>query len=153
MNLKNITNSWPYGLEFANFFLDSLFFLTLEQFFLTVREINYGNKIPFLTYYLLDMGQKLVEELGNRILVLDGAMGTMIQMRELEEEDFQGDEFQNPTKPLQGNNDLLTLTRPQIIYEIHKEYLEAGADITETNTFSSTTIAQADYNLEHIVYR
>jgi len=99
------------------------------------------------------MGQKLVEELGNRILVLDGAMGTMIQMRELEEEDFQGDEFQNPTKPLQGNNDLLTLTRPQIIYEIHKEYLEAGADITETNTFSSTTIAQADYNLEHIVYR
>ena len=107
----------------------------------------------FLTYYLLDMGQKLVEELGNRILVLDGAMGTMIQMRELEEEDFQGDEFQNPTKPLQGNNDLLTLTRPQIIYEIHKEYLEAGADITETNTFSSTTIAQADYNLEHIVYR
>ena len=104
-------------------------------------------------YYLLDMGQKLVEELGNRILVLDGAMGTMIQMRELEEEDFQGDEFQNPTKPLQGNNDLLTLTRPEIIYEIHKEYLEAGADITETNTFSSTTIAQADYNLEHIVYR
>ena len=94
-----------------------------------------------------------MEELEKRILVLDGAMGTMIQMRELVEDDFRGDEFLDFKKPLQGNNDLLTLTRPQIIYEIHKEYLEAGADITETNTFSGTSIAQADYDLQHIIYR
>ena len=95
----------------------------------------------------------MVKELKDRILVLDGAMGTMIQMRELEEADFRGEEFKDFTKPLQGNNDLLTLTQPQVIYEIHKEYLEAGADMTETNTFSSTSIAQADYDLQHIIYR
>ena len=97
----------------------------------------------------------MVKELKDRILVLDGAMGTMIQMRELDEADFRGEEFKDFTKPLQGNNDLLTLTQPQVIYEIHKEYLEAGADMTETNTFSSTSIAQADYDLQHpdIIYR
>lgn len=77
----------------------------------------------------------------------------MIQMRNLNEDDFRGQEFKHCDKLLQGNNDLLTLTQPEIIYEIHKEYLEAGADIVETNTFSGTSIAQADYGLEHIIYR
>ena len=70
-----------------------------------------------------------------------------------QETDFLGTEFANSPKPLQGNNDILTLTRPNIIYDIHKEYLEAGCDIIETNTFSSTSIAQADYGMEHLAYR
>ncbi|GIV35668.1 MAG: hypothetical protein KatS3mg032_0047 [Cyclobacteriaceae bacterium] len=94
----------------------------------------------------------LEEILQQRILVLDGAMGTMIQRYGLTEEDFRGDRFQNHPCPLKGNNDLLSITRPDIIREIHEQYLEAGADIIETNTFSSTRIAQADYQLEPIVY-
>ena len=90
--------------------------------------------------------------LKERILVLDGAMGTMIQRYQLEEEDFRKGWFENHTKPLKGNNDLLSLTRPEIIKEIHAAYYEAGADIAETNTFSGTTIAQADYDLEAAVY-
>lgn len=90
--------------------------------------------------------------LENRILVLDGAMGTMIQRHKLEEEDFRGNRFKNHTSPLKGNNDLLSITRPDIIQDIHRQYFAAGADIAETNTFSSTTIAQADYNLEEAVY-
>lgn len=91
--------------------------------------------------------------LQQRILVLDGAMGTMIQQHRLEEEHFRGDEFREHPVPLKGNNDLLSITQPHIIYQIHKEYLEAGADIIETNTFSSTSVAQADYKLEHLAYR
>jgi len=87
-----------------------------------------------------------------RILILDGAMGTMIQRHTLEEEDFRGDRFKSSNVELKGNNDLLTLTRPEIIQGIHEEYLEAGADIVESNTFSGTTIAQADYGLEDAVY-
>lgn len=90
--------------------------------------------------------------LKKRILILDGAMGTMIQRYELTEDDFRKGWFENHTKPLKGNNDLLSLTRPEIIKEIHRAYFEAGADIAETNTFSGTTIAQADYNLESAVY-
>lgn len=90
--------------------------------------------------------------LKQRILVLDGAMGTMIQRYQLTEDDFRKNWFENHNKPLKGNNDLLSLTRPDIIKEIHKAYFEAGADIAETNTFSGTTIAQADYDLEHAVY-
>ena len=90
--------------------------------------------------------------LENRILVLDGAMGTMIQRHKLEEEDFRKGWFENHSMPLKGNNDLLSLTRPEIIKEIHALYFEAGADIAETNTFSGTTIAQADYELESAVY-
>jgi len=86
-----------------------------------------------------------------RILVLDGAMGTMIQRYKLEEEDFRKGHFENHDKPLKGNNDILVLTRPDVIKEIHEEYLKAGADIIETNTFSSTTIAQKDYGLEGYV--
>jgi 5-methyltetrahydrofolate--homocysteine methyltransferase len=88
----------------------------------------------------------------HRILVLDGAMGTMIQRYKLEEEDFRKGWFEDHAYPLKGNNDLLVLTRPDIIKQIHREYLEAGADIIETNTFSGTTIAQADYHLEKAAY-
>lgn len=93
--------------------------------------------------------KKILEE---RILVLDGAMGTMIQRYKLEEEDFRNKDLLNHPNPLKGNNDLLALTRPDVLSEIHKAYFEAGADIAETNTFSGTTIAQADYGLEDFVY-
>lgn len=95
----------------------------------------------------------LIEELlEKRVLVIDGAMGTMIQRYKLEEEDFRGDRFKNHSHSLKGNNDLLALTRPDILTAIHLQYLEAGADIIETNTFSGTSIAQADYKLESAVY-
>ncbi|AWM34313.1 methionine synthase [Hymenobacter nivis] len=94
----------------------------------------------------------LPEILRQRLLILDGAMGTMIQRHPLTEEDFRGPRFADHPKPLRGNNDLLSLTRPDIIRGIHAEYFAAGADMVETNTFSGTTIAQADYGLEHIVY-
>ena len=92
------------------------------------------------------------EILEKRILILDGAMGTMIQRHKLEEEDFRGDRFKDFEHPLKGNNDLLSLTRPDIVRDIHREYYASGADIAETNTFSGTTIAQADHHLEDIVY-
>lgn len=92
------------------------------------------------------------ELLKNRILVLDGAMGTMIQRHTLEEEDFRGERFKDHKHPLKGNNDLLSITRPDIIKEIHRQYFDAGADIAETNTFSGTSVAQADYHLQDIVY-
>ena len=95
---------------------------------------------------------KIQDILKERILVIDGAMGTMIQRHPLEEADFRGERFKNHTHPLKGNNDILSITRPDIIEEIHRQYLEAGADILETNTFSGTTIAQADYHLEDAVY-
>ena len=88
----------------------------------------------------------------DRILVLDGAMGSLIQGYRLEEADFRGECFVDHPSPLKGNNDLLALTRPDVLREIHDAYFEAGADIAETNTFSSTTIAQADYGLESAVY-
>lgn len=94
----------------------------------------------------------ILEEAKKRILILDGAMGTMIQRYSLNEEDFRKGWFENHHKPLKGNNDLLSLTRPEIIKEIHAAYFEAGADIAETNTFSGTTIAQADYDLEKYAY-
>jgi 5-methyltetrahydrofolate--homocysteine methyltransferase len=90
--------------------------------------------------------------LKERILVLDGAMGTMIQRHKLEEEDFRTPALKDHPHPLKGNNDLLSMSRPEIIKDIHAQYFAAGADICETNTFSGTTIAQADYHLEHIVY-
>ncbi|MDG1914791.1 MAG: homocysteine S-methyltransferase family protein [Crocinitomix sp.] len=92
------------------------------------------------------------EILKKRVLVLDGAMGTMIQRYKLEEEDFRRGWFEDHPNSLKGNNDLLSLTRPDIIKAIHTQYLEAGADIIETNTFSGTTIAQADYDLERAAY-
>ncbi|XOV66975.1 MAG: homocysteine S-methyltransferase family protein [Fluviicola sp.] len=98
------------------------------------------------------MKRDIKEILQERILVLDGAMGTMIQRYKLEEEDFRKGWFEDRTQPLKGNNDLLSLTRPEVIKEIHAAYFEAGADIAETNTFSGTTVAQADYALESAVY-
>ncbi len=92
------------------------------------------------------------EVLKERILVLDGAMGTMLQRHKFTEEDFRGERFKDWSVPLQGNNDLLSLTQPEAIREVHKLYFEAGADIVETNTFSGTTIAMADYEMEELVY-
>lgn len=95
---------------------------------------------------------KIESLLHERILIMDGAMGSMIQNYKLSEEDFRGHHFLESTIPLKGNNDLLSITRPDIIKEIHRQYLDAGADILETNTFSGTTISQADYKLESAVY-
>ena len=95
---------------------------------------------------------KIYKALQERILILDGAMGTMLQAYKFSEADFRGNRFKTHHIPLKGNNDLLSLTQPQAIKDIHLTYLEAGADIIETNTFSGTTIAMADYEMEHLVY-
>ena len=92
------------------------------------------------------------EEIKKRILVLDGAMGTILQQYKFTEEDFRGERFKDWEHPLQGNNDLLSLTQPEAVATVHRKYFEAGADIVETNTFSSTTIAMADYFMEDLVY-
>ena len=94
----------------------------------------------------------LEKALQNRILVLDGAMGTMLQAYKFEEKDFRGERFKDHPSPLAGNNDLLSLTQPQAIKSVHRAYFEAGADIVETNTFSSTSIGMADYAMENWVY-
>ncbi|NQW28874.1 MAG: homocysteine S-methyltransferase family protein [Flammeovirgaceae bacterium] len=94
----------------------------------------------------------IVDIVKERILVLDGAMGTMIQRHDLQEADFRNDRLKDHHISLKGNNDLLSITRPDIIKEIHEAYFEAGADIVETNTFSSTSIAQGDYGLQDWIY-
>ena len=91
-------------------------------------------------------------EIQKRILVLDGAMGTMLQRYKFTEEDYRGERFKDYPTSLKGNNDLLSLTQPKAIAEVHRLYFEAGADIVETNTFSGTTIGMADYNMEDLVY-
>ena len=96
--------------------------------------------------------ERLERLLAERILLLDGAMGTMIQRCQLEESDFRGERFARHPKDLRGDNDLLVLTRPDVIEDIHHQYLEAGSDIIETNTFNSTSVAQADYGLESLAY-
>ena len=95
---------------------------------------------------------KILEQLQKRILILDGAMGTMIQSYRLSEQDYRGARFKDHPGDLKGNNDLLSITQPQIIGAIHRAYLEAGADIIETNTFNSTSVAMADYRMEGLVY-
>jgi 5-methyltetrahydrofolate--homocysteine methyltransferase len=95
---------------------------------------------------------KVTEEINKRILILDGAMGTMLQRHNFSEEDFRGERFRDFPHPLKGNNDLLSITQPQAIRDVHAQYFEAGADIVETNTFSGTTIGMADYHLEDLVY-
>src|SRR5476651_1815453 len=92
------------------------------------------------------------QELKKRILIIDGAMGTMIQRYQLTEADFRGERFKDHPSDLQGNNDLLNITRPDVIKAIHAEYLEAGADIIETNTFSTQVISLADYQMEPLAY-
>jgi 5-methyltetrahydrofolate--homocysteine methyltransferase len=94
----------------------------------------------------------LREHLDKRILLLDGAMGTMIQRYKLDEAAYRGSRFASLKQDVKGNNELLSLTQPQIIQEIHEAYLASGADILETNTFGATTIALADYQLEHLAY-
>src|SRR5580765_6836673 len=108
--------------------------------------------------------QALLDALAKRILVIDGAMGTMLQSYKLEEDGYRGARFaegndaqhahehHGPGCDLKGNNDLLSLTQPEIIKAVHMAYLDAGADLIETNTFNSTTISQADYHLEHLAY-
>ena len=104
----------------------------------------------------LDTEALLRDLLTRRILILDGAMGTMIQQYKLGEAEYRGARFQDFTVPgkelfVKGNNELLTLTQPQIIAEIHEQYLAAGADLIETNTFGATSIAQDDYHMAHLV--
>ena len=98
------------------------------------------------------MKKTIQEYLKERILIIDGAMGTMIQRYKLEEKDYRGERFRDWHTDVKGNNDLLSITQPQIIEAIHTQYLEAGADIIETNTFSSTSIAQADYDMQALAY-
>src|SRR5688500_7602116 len=93
--------------------------------------------------------RKLLQE---RIVIIDGAMGTMVQRYNLDEAAYRGTQFPNPKKDLKGNHDVLNVTRPQVIEEVHRQYLEAGADIIETNTFSSQAISLADYHLEEAAY-
>ena len=107
-------------------------------------DVNIGR----LKYDNEQMNIKLEHEIGNRILLLDGAMGTMVQTYGLDENDFRGDLFAGHNVQLKGNNDVLCLTRPDVILDIHRKYLEAGADIIETNTFSAQRISQADYRIE-----
>ena len=92
------------------------------------------------------------DRLKEKILIIDGAMGTMIQRHKLEEKDYRGERFKAWHKDVKGNNDLLSITQPDIIEKIHLQYLDAGADIIETNTFSSTTIAMADYDMQSLAY-
>lgn len=94
----------------------------------------------------------IFKEIQKRILVLDGAMGTMLQEYKFTEEDFRGERFKEYPTPLKGNNDLLSITQPEAVKEVHRKYFAAGADIVETNTFSGTTIAMADYQMEDLVY-
>ncbi|WP_299834429.1 homocysteine S-methyltransferase family protein [uncultured Tenacibaculum sp.] len=98
------------------------------------------------------MSHNIFTEIQKRILVLDGAMGTMLQEFKFTEEDFRGERFTSHHIPLKGNNDLLSITQPEAVKSVHRKYLEAGADIIETNTFSGTTIAMADYDMEDLVY-
>lgn len=95
---------------------------------------------------------KIISEIQDRILVLDGAMGTMLQAYNFTEEDFRGERFKDYPSPLKGNNDLLSITQPKAIAEIHAKYFDAGADIVETNTFSGTRIAMEDYQMQDLVY-
>src|SRR6185312_17355370 len=98
------------------------------------------------------MKSKIEIELEKRILVIDGAMGTMIQRHKPTEEDYRGDRFKDYEHPLKGNNDLLSITRPKMIEEIHQAYLDAGADIIETNTFNSNPLSLADYKMSELTY-
>ncbi|MEI6837497.1 MAG: homocysteine S-methyltransferase family protein, partial [Alcaligenaceae bacterium] len=108
-------------------------------------------KLPFpLASYT--RGADFARALGSRIMILDGAMGTMIQQYKLSEADFRSERFAAHGKDVKGNNELLSLTRPDIILEIHKQYLAAGCDVIETNTFGATTIAQGDYELAELAY-
>lgn len=126
----------------------------------------YDVRLPFLHFKPLDMsypklpypiesftrGSEFARSLGKRIMILDGAMGTMIQRYKLSEADFRGERFVDHGKDIKGNNEILSLTRPEVIREIHEQYLQAGSDVIETNTFGATSIAQSDYDLPELAY-
>jgi 5-methyltetrahydrofolate--homocysteine methyltransferase len=119
---------------------------------LRISELLLWPIFKFPNFQIFKFAVSLQTLLNSRILVLDGAMGTMLQRYNFTEADYRGERFRDFPHPLKGNNDLLTLTQPEAIKEIHRKYLESGADIVETNTFSSTTIAMADYHMEDLVY-
>jgi len=100
----------------------------------------------------MNLLEKLKSELKERILVLDGAMGTMVQSYKLDEAAYRGDRFKDSKIPLKGNHDVLTLTQPKVISEIHKSYIDAGADLICTNTFNSNAISLTDYGMQELVY-
>lgn len=109
--------------------------------------------VPGLLYFcIMTKDQELKKALSERILIIDGAMGTMIQRHKLTEEDYRGERFKDWPSDLKGNNDLLVITQPDIIKGIHREYLDAGADIVETNTFNAQAISLADYNMQSLAY-
>ena len=101
---------------------------------------------------IVNLRAHLTTQLHERIMIIDGGMGTMVQSYRLKEEDFRGERFKSHHKDLKGNNDILCLTQPHIIKEIHTGYLEAGADILETNTFNGTTVSQSDYATQDLTY-
>lgn len=109
-------------------------------------------RFTFLDNIYIARMSRIYQELQKRILVLDGPMGTMLQQYNFSEDDFRGERFKDHPTPLQGNNDLLSITQPEAIKTIHAKYFEVGADIAETNSFSGTTIAMADYEMEDLVY-
>ncbi|QNH16723.1 5-methyltetrahydrofolate--homocysteine methyltransferase [Xanthomonas sp. SS] len=131
-------------------------------------SISYGSSQSQIPWLHPQRTQKLLQALSERILIIDGAMGTMIQRHDLQEADYRGERFADgydgthvhgpgcdhapQGHDLKGNNDLLLLSRPEVIAGIHRAYLDAGADLLETNTFNATSISQADYHLEHLVY-
>lgn len=117
----------------------------------TIVQIKFSDFAALRLSYLKEMS-KIHEAIKERILVLDGAMGTMLQRYKFEEENFRGERFKDFPHPLKGNNDLLSLTQPEAVKSVHRAYFEAGADIVETNTFSGTTIGMADYHMEDLVY-
>jgi S-methylmethionine-dependent homocysteine/selenocysteine methylase len=120
-----------------------------------MKDLNSENASSLnnnLPHKIDDLEAYLREELTKRIFFLDGAMGTMIQNLQLDESDFRGLMFKDHPKDLKGNNDILVLTQPHHIRDIHLQYLQAGADFIETNTFSGTSIAQGDYQCEKYVY-
>src|SRR5690625_5031716 len=108
--------------------------------------------VPLVCRIAMSTESILRDLMAQRILVLDGAMGTMIQGHKLSESDFRGERFADHTHDQQGNNDLLSITKPDLIREIHEQYLEAGADLVTTNTFNAQRISMADYALEDLVY-
>ena len=108
-------------------------------------------RVPGTVTHRPDVTDELGAALRERILVMDGAMGTMIQREGLAEEDYRGERFADWADDLKGNNDLLSLTQPGVIRGIHDAYLEAGADMVETNTFNSTSVSLSDYRLQHLV--
>lgn len=140
-----------YGLKPVKSFSSKQFHICGILNELTRLVIIIATHLPF-HIMIQSKTTQLQEALQHRILVIDGAMGTMIQRYQLTEADFRGDRFTLHPKDLKGNNDLLCLTRPEVISEIHRAYLDAGADIIETNTFNGTSISQADYGLQEIAY-